>query len=436
MKKITFTLALLLFTAITAFGQTPQGINYQAVLRNSNGSIMSNTPATYRFSFLEGSNSGTLRYQETRGVTTDAYGMVNTVIGEGSTVSGAFSNIDWTKANYLKVEVNVSGSYISLGVNKFQSVPYALNAGNSSPWTTSGNNISNSNSGNVGIGNSSPSERLQITKTGNDNYVRIDAGGTGGNKSGVMLMEPGFEFGWSMSFDAGSDRYSLSHYAGSGTIHERMTMEPNGNLGLGTTSPSEKLDVSGNIYASGGDFYTNVTDGVINCGGGIMSATINVISDASPSPLNVNGDEDLYIQDDLELGSNGYKPGGGSWTGASDARLKKNVQDYEDGLAEVLRIRPVTYQYNDHFPALDNGVEYVGVIAQEIKEIAPYMVELKHFGEQMSEDENGVEKVIKKGEEFYTYDASALNYMLINAIQEQQAQIEVLKAKIEALEKE
>jgi hypothetical protein len=187
-----------------------------------------------------------------------------------------------------------------------------------------------------------------------------------------------------------------------------------------------------------GDFYTAAGDGVINCGGGIMNALINVIADFTPSPVVVNGDEDLYIQDDLELGSQGYKPGGGTWVAVSDMRLKKNIKPYKDGLNRILSINPVTYQYNNRMSTLNNGVTYVGVIAQEMKEIAPYTVEEKSFGEVTSEDENGKTVVVQQGENYYTFDPSALTYMLINAVRElnqkiadQQQELDQLKEMVD-----
>ncbi len=201
------------------------------------------------------------------------------------------------------------------------------------------------------------------------------------------------------------------------------------NVGIGTTTPSERLEVAlGNVFASNGDFYAATGNGVINAGGGIMDADLNVIADAVPVPMNVSGDEDLYISDDLELGSQGYKPGGGDWAAASDARLKKDISPYTDGLEQVLQIKPVRYRYNDVFPIPDGGREYVGVLAQDVLPVAPYMVELKPFGQKTSEDEHGVEHIIKPGTPYYTYDGSALTYMLINAVKEQQTEIETLKS--------
>ncbi|RLD19240.1 MAG: hypothetical protein DRI69_08775 [Bacteroidetes bacterium] len=208
------------------------------------------------------------------------------------------------------------------------------------------------------------------------------------------------------------------------------------------------LNLSGGAVSTGiggvatsGDFIAGVNSGVINAGGGMLSSTINVISD-SALPSIVNGDEDLYIQDDLELGSVGYRPGGGSWVTTSDARLKKEVVPYDDGLKEVLQIKPIKFKYNNRLANMDTGIEYVGILAQDMLEIAPYMVETKAFGQVVEEDEQGIEHITNPGEEFYTYDSSALVYMLVNAVKEQQQSISdqqkeiiELKERIKALEK-
>jgi hypothetical protein len=110
-----------------------------------------------------------------------------------------------------------------------------------------------------------------------------------------------------------------------------------------------------------------------------------------------------------------YKPGGGSFNALSDRRLKKDIQPFRDGLSVLRRIRPVTYQYNGEAHTPDDGRTYTGVIAQELQEAAPYMVE--PYGEYLS------------------VDPSAFTYLLINSVREQQEQIEALsgdKAHLEA----
>lgn len=122
----------------------------------------------------------------------------------------------------------------------------------------------------------------------------------------------------------------------------------------------------------------------------------------------------------LEVNGGAAKPGGGDWTNsASDGRLKSKVRPYEDGLDKLLQIRPVWYQYNGK-AGLPTGKDYVGIIAQEMRTIAPYTVGT--FDHQ--------------GASYLNYDGSAIRYMIINAIKELHAEVEQKEDHITALEHE
>jgi hypothetical protein len=334
-------------------------------------------------------------------------------------------------------------------------------------------------SGNAGGG--SPSERWGVYGEGGGGSINYGVEGvattSAGSNFGVKAnASDGFStYGVYATATDGGGTYGLWASATGGSVNyagwfDEGLVYVNDSLGIGNTNPTERLQVSGNAIIdgnlsvvgsdgtdndsiffdsgkaeslfwdnsnsgfrftddvqSGGDFYTNDLDGVINCGGGFMTATINYIGDNYTAPTNVDGDEDLFIEDDLQVGGSAYKPGGGTWSTASDRRLKKDVREYEDGLEEILKINPVYFTYNDHFEVLDNGQEYVGIIAQEMQEVAPYMVDEVMMGQQFTEDEEGNEILTKEGEAFLSYDGSALSYMLVNAVQEQQKQIDVLE---------
>lgn len=128
--KNTILFCLALLSAGTLFAQSPQSVNYQAVLRNASGSIIQSQTVGLRMSILRGSATGTAVYTETHSVNTNDYGVVNLQIGNGSS-SDQFSEISWgNNAYYLKVELdeNNTGSYKNMGTTQFVSVPYALHA--------------------------------------------------------------------------------------------------------------------------------------------------------------------------------------------------------------------------------------------------------------------------------------------------------------------
>lgn len=131
MKTIKLTITVFLLALCTqTFAQAPNGLNYQAVVRNASGQAITDQSVSYRFNILEGSAVGTEVYSEDHSVTTDDRGLVNMVIGEGST-SDNFEDIDWGSDNYfLEVEVDENGgsNYTTLGSSQFMSVPYAMHA--------------------------------------------------------------------------------------------------------------------------------------------------------------------------------------------------------------------------------------------------------------------------------------------------------------------
>ncbi len=94
----------------------------------------------------------------------------------------------------------------------------------------------------------------------------------------------------------------------------------------------------------------------------------------------------------------------------SDLRLKKNIQNLNYGLSTVLKMRPVSYQWKaDSLSQASN----LGFIAQEMAQLVP-------------------EVVISEGDT-YGMKYADLIPVLTKAIQEQQAEIEVLKKENEAL---
>ena len=114
----------------------PNGINYQAVIRNNQGTLVANSPVAIRINIRQNSASGIVIFSEKHLVTTTQYGLVNFVIGTGTFLGlgGPFASINWGNGPYfLDLGVAFSGlpnptTYMAYGTQQMMSVPYALYA--------------------------------------------------------------------------------------------------------------------------------------------------------------------------------------------------------------------------------------------------------------------------------------------------------------------
>ena len=130
MNKFSFTL-LFVTLYIFGWGQAPSAIPYQAVMRNADGSAMVNTAMSIRFCIRENSTTGTITYQEIQSATSNSQGLVSCTIGNGTATIGSFNNIQWGNGNkYLQVDINLGSTWIFIGTEPLNSVPYALYANN------------------------------------------------------------------------------------------------------------------------------------------------------------------------------------------------------------------------------------------------------------------------------------------------------------------
>ena len=95
MIKSIFTLLFLALLSFSTSAQAPEGINYQAVIRNNSGALIINTNIGIRIQIRQNSPQGTIIYQERHAVTSSPQGLVNTVIGQGIPITGTFNTIIW-----------------------------------------------------------------------------------------------------------------------------------------------------------------------------------------------------------------------------------------------------------------------------------------------------------------------------------------------------
>jgi len=132
------------------------------------------------------------------------------------------------------------------------------------------------------------------------------------------------------------------------------------------------------------------------------SGNVGIGTAAPDNLLSVNGSAD--------------KPGGGSWGTFSDRRLKTLDGEYSSGLAEIMKINPVRYRYKSgNGMGIRDRDEHVGVVAQEVQKAIP---------EAVTENTKG----------YLLVNNDPVIWAMLNAIKEQQKEIEELRAKNAAVE--
>ena len=129
MKKIV-TLCLTC-VQLLIFAQAPEGVNYQSVIRDNTGNLMANAFVGLKISLLQNNTNGTVVYEESFDASTNDFGLTNIVIGNGNSISGDFSLIDWSNGPYfiqIAADENGGTDYEIMGTQELMSVPYALYA--------------------------------------------------------------------------------------------------------------------------------------------------------------------------------------------------------------------------------------------------------------------------------------------------------------------
>ncbi|OUS02491.1 hypothetical protein A9Q86_03020 [Flavobacteriales bacterium 33_180_T64] len=128
MKNTLITLLISILIPISSFAQ--QGINYKAILKDTNGNVLASTFMNVQFTIHQSTVAGTIVYQEDHNYTTNANGLVVLTIGTDSSPSvGTFTAIDWaTGLHFLQTSVTYSGGTINFDATEFKAVPYAKHA--------------------------------------------------------------------------------------------------------------------------------------------------------------------------------------------------------------------------------------------------------------------------------------------------------------------
>jgi hypothetical protein len=250
-------------------------------------------------------------------------------------------------------------------------------------------------SGNLGIGTSSPVAKLDVRGTVVAIPAAVDQFGFQMLKTGTSTTIAGF-------YQDTTNNGQLALYNTSAQQSVSIS---------GATANALTLDSSGNLLvATASTFSANFRMSILVASGtgGIMTKAQSAGGSTPMGFLNSSG---------TEVGSIATNATTTSYVTSSDYRLKNTITPMTGALSKVALLKPCTYKWNS------DGSDGEGFIAHELAEVLPQAV----TGEKDALDAEGNPK-------YQGIDTSFLVATLTAAIQEQQALITTLTARITALE--
>jgi len=259
--------------------------------------------------------------------------------------------------------------------------------------------------GNVGIGTTSPAEKLSINNASGNAYLQCISGN--GNLGGVWIGDQADNFVGGFFYDNAVDA-SLFYVNNA----ERMRIDSSGRLLIGATSnlrTNEKLQVDGaegvvaRATANGGGCFVGLESSGNSAGGAFYGMT-------SGGTINFK----VAVGGNVTNTNNSYGQ-------ISDIKLKENIVDATNKLDELKKIKIRNFNF------IGDDTKQIGVIAQELETIFPALVT---ESDDVDADGNNAGTTTKE------VKYSVLLPIAIKAIQEQQEQIEQLKTEIQTLKGE
>jgi len=211
-----------------------------------------------------------------------------------------------------------------------------------------------SSSGNVGIGTANPAASLHVVQPSTTAALMLER--TGNANAGIEFKS---STGLTAIDGGGSGGFLRFYTAGS----QRMYIGSNGNVGIGTSSPANKLDVV-STTASG---YTVISNSNLAAGG----QNWRWYSSSTGAPLGANKMCFGLGSCLLDMDSSGNVHASGTVTQSSDVRLKRDIHPIDGALDAVTGLQGVTYYWKD---SEKEQSKQIGLIAQDVEKVFPEVV--------------------------------------------------------------
>lgn len=354
----------------------------------------------------------------------------NTRIKFEDTSVGSFPTNDWQ----LTANDSASG-----GASKFSIEDIT---GSKVPFTIRGGAATNSifvdSTGRLGLRTSTPVLDIHAA-TSNTPAMRLEQNNSGGFTAQTWDIGANEANFFVRDVTSGS---RLPFRIRPGAPTSSVDISSTGEVGIGTASPNTALEVNGVIRqgvtngisigsdagrnrivggAAAPEFqFINASNALANIGSRALSIGLTFGSTAAPTNgAIIEGNVGIATNAptaNLSVNGTANKPGGGSWDVFSDERLKNIKGQFKPGLSAVMRLQPLRYQYKANNPVgLGSNKEYVGFGAQALQEVLP---------EAVTRNENGYLQV----------NNDPIIWTMLNAIKEQQKEIEQLKGQIKKLQ--
>lgn len=271
--------------------------------------------------------------------------------------------------------------------------------------TEAGGPVWSMNMDKIGIGTTTPAAKLVVQDAFGGVELRVEGNnGAQGLSLGADASHP-----W-VGTRTNHDLRILTNNT------EQMRVQASGHVGIGTSTPQEKLDINGRVKSSA------LSLGAWPANGVYMFVGVNTLDQSQAgnyallqlatgngtgttflnSPVDIHfrigNNEKMVLENngDLTVAGNAFKPGGGAWGVSSDIRRKQNVQPLQGALDTLLRLRGITFEWKEPEQQGNLTGLQMGLLAHEVEAVFP---------EWISTDPEGYKQLTVRGFEALVVEA-------------------------------